>query len=135
MNKKIITLPMIVIVLLITAGLCFAETDAKNGRWHTITWGETFLGIASRYNINPEILAQTNNITNWNRIYVGRKLWIPRGEYIEAYVYTVKWGDYLHDIARRFGVSIYEIASLNGIYNLNYIYEGQIIYIPVKKQK
>lgn len=44
--------------------------------------------------------------------------------------YYVQYGDTLARIAARFGTSVYAIASLNGIYNPNFIYVGQLLYIP-----
>jgi LysM repeat protein len=133
MNNNNMKVLFFILFFSISTGICFAETYSGQGFWHTISWGETLFGIASRYGTDPGILASTNNIPNWNRIYVGQKLWISKDEYIEVYVYTVKRGDFLYSIAGRFCVSIYEIASLNNLYNLNLIYEGQVLYIPVKK--
>jgi hypothetical protein len=44
--------------------------------------------------------------------------------------YIVRRGDTLGIIARRFGVSLRALAAYNGIWNVNRIYVGQIIYIP-----
>jgi LysM repeat protein len=44
--------------------------------------------------------------------------------------YVVQRGDTLYSIARRFGVSIWQLASLNNIPNLNLIYVGQLLIIP-----
>jgi LysM repeat protein len=44
--------------------------------------------------------------------------------------YVVQRGDTLYSIARRFGVSIWQLASLNNIPNINLIYVGQVLMIP-----
>jgi LysM repeat protein len=44
--------------------------------------------------------------------------------------YTVCWGDTMSSIAWRYGVSPWAIANANHIYNLNWIYAGQQLYIP-----
>lgn len=44
--------------------------------------------------------------------------------------YVVQRGDTLYSIARRFGVSIWQLASLNNIPNINLIYVGQVLIIP-----
>jgi LysM repeat protein len=44
--------------------------------------------------------------------------------------YTVQPGDTLSAIARRYGTTVSAIAQANGIYNANYIYVGQRLYIP-----
>jgi LysM repeat protein len=44
--------------------------------------------------------------------------------------YVVQRGDTLYSIARRFGVSVWQLASINNIYNVNLIYVGQVLIIP-----
>lgn len=44
--------------------------------------------------------------------------------------YVVCYGDTLFSIGRQFGVNPYYIAQVNGIANPNYIYAGQVLYIP-----
>ena len=44
--------------------------------------------------------------------------------------YTVRCGDTLYSIGRRYGVGAWSIAATNGIYNLNMIYAGQTLCIP-----
>ncbi|MBN1640910.1 MAG: LysM peptidoglycan-binding domain-containing protein [Anaerolineae bacterium] len=45
-------------------------------------------------------------------------------------VHIVRWGENLISIARRYGVTVYAIASTNGIANTNRIYAGQRLVIP-----
>lgn len=45
-------------------------------------------------------------------------------------VYDVQWGDTLSDISRRFGVSVDEIATANGIWDPNLIYADSSLKIP-----
>jgi LysM repeat protein len=45
-------------------------------------------------------------------------------------VHYVSYGETLLSIARMYGVSVWEIARLNGIFNLNLIYVGQRLLIP-----
>ena len=44
--------------------------------------------------------------------------------------YVVKRGDTLSSLSRRYGVSVWQLASYNSIRNPNRIYVGQVIYIP-----
>lgn len=48
-------------------------------------------------------------------------------------VYTVKSGDTLSEIARRFGTTYQELAAYNGIADANLIYPGEKIRIPQKE--
>ncbi|MBR2828777.1 MAG: LysM peptidoglycan-binding domain-containing protein [Bacilli bacterium] len=45
--------------------------------------------------------------------------------------YTVKRGDTLYGISNQFGVSVTELASLNGV-NANTLQIGQVLTIPEK---
>ncbi len=48
-------------------------------------------------------------------------------------VYVVQRGDTLYSIARRYGVSMWEIARVNGIADVNRIRVGQVLRIPPLK--
>ena len=44
--------------------------------------------------------------------------------------HTVRYGETLYSIGRMYGVNPHSIAKANGLYNPNYIYAGQVLYIP-----
>ncbi len=44
--------------------------------------------------------------------------------------HKVRYGETLYSIGRMYGVSAYNIAQTNGLYNPNRIYAGQVLYIP-----
>lgn len=44
--------------------------------------------------------------------------------------YVVQPGDMLSEIAEEYGVDEYELASCNGIDNMNFIYSGEVLTIP-----
>jgi len=44
--------------------------------------------------------------------------------------HTVSYGETLYSIGRYYGVNPYAIARANNLYNPNYIYAGQVLYIP-----
>jgi len=46
--------------------------------------------------------------------------------------YTVKSGDTLYAIALKYGVTVQQIADANHITNINLIYPGQVLIIPIK---
>ena len=51
-----------------------------------------------------------------------------------GYYYTVSWGDTLSSIAARAGVNSWAIANANGLSNPNYIWIGQVLWIPAAYQ-
>lgn len=96
--------------------------------------GETLYGIARRYNTTVNRLVYINGIRNANYIYINQLIKIPINISIGEYdcghcIYTVKRGDTLTKIANKFGKRISEIAELNNIKNINYIYVGQKLRI------
>ena len=44
--------------------------------------------------------------------------------------HTVRYGETLFSIGRYYGINPYQIAEANNLYNPNYIYAGQVLYIP-----
>ncbi len=44
--------------------------------------------------------------------------------------HCVRYGETLFSIGRKYGVNPYHIAHVNGLRDPNYIYAGQILYIP-----
>ena len=80
---------------------------------------------------------ELNDISNPNLIYPGEKLRItesdvtnlnpiPKNTYS---TYTVRRGDTLSEIARRFGVSVNYLVTANNIQNPNLIFPGQILIV------
>lgn len=101
---------------------------------YRIKRGDTLWGIANKYNTTVKEIAYINGIRNVNRIYINQVIRIPVNISIGEYdcghsIYTVRRGDTLSTIAKRFGKTINEIAELNGIKNVNYIYVGQKLRI------
>ncbi|HEY6040864.1 MAG TPA: LysM peptidoglycan-binding domain-containing protein [Anaerolineae bacterium] len=47
-----------------------------------------------------------------------------------ATYHVVHWGETLYSIAGWYGVNVWALACANGLYNANYIYAGQVLYIP-----
>lgn len=107
---------------------------------HVVQPGETLSLIAARYGLTTQALASANGIVNPNRIYSGQRLVIPgRGTTAStpssppassSTTYTVRRGDTLSAIALRYSVSMWTLASLNGIGNPSRIYVGQVLRIP-----
>jgi len=96
--------------------------------------GDTLYSIARRYGVTVWDLASYNNIYNVNLIYVGQVLIIPGsggqpGPGPGA-TYTICYGDTMYSIARRYGVTVWQLASFNNITNPNIIYAGQVLRIP-----
>ncbi|MCP5055759.1 MAG: LysM peptidoglycan-binding domain-containing protein [bacterium] len=105
---------------------------------YTVRRGDTVSSIARRYGVTERDLLATNHLRNRNRIGVGQVLELPGGalsaspKLAQAGIYTVRRGDTLDGIARRFGVTRAALASQNGIRNANQLRAGQSLSIPAK---
>ena len=77
-------------------------------------------------NININI---TNNLTS-NLLSIGQVLKIPQGKTSTENIYTVKKGDSLWKIAKKFRSTVDNIAKVNGIEDVDKIEVGQQLFIP-----
>ena len=115
------------------------NTSSSATGTYTVQSGDTLSGIANKFGTNYESLANLNNISNPNRIYVGQVLKLSANSYTaiaahqattnatQAGSYSVKAGDSLSAIAARYGMSYETLARLNNISNPNRIYVGQTL--------
>jgi LysM repeat protein len=101
--------------------------------------GETLSSIARRYGTTWQAIARANGIQNPNEIYVGQRLKIQRGSGGTSggatgcrLRHTVQQGEWVWQIARRYGVSPYDILAANGltIQSANTLYPGTVLCIP-----
>ena len=122
-----------------SAPSAFAPQAASCGYWYPVQWGQTLAAISRATGVSSWAIAQANGLVNPNYIQAGQSLWIPCPPGPPpppppspscGYWYTVHWGDTLNSIAWRSGVNVWTIARANGIYNLNWIYAGQAVWIP-----
>ena len=98
--------------------------------------GDTMTEIAVKTGQNLQDLIRKNpQIKNPNKIYVGQHIKIGGGQ---TQIYTVKRGDTLSDIAKKYKTGIGDILRANPgqIANRNLIYPGQKLNIPsAERQK
>ncbi len=113
-----------------------SPTLPSTGSTYTVRSGDTLYAIARRFNTTISKLAQLNNITNVNLIRVGQVLRIsetsgggtttPPSTIV---TYTIKSGDTLYALARRFNTTVTKIAQTNHITNIHLIRVGQVLRI------
>lgn len=97
---------------------------------YTVKQGDSIYSIAKKFNTTPEIIIDINNLTS-PLLTIGQQLIISNSSYIPstsikecfgtAYtppsyeIYTVKKGDNLYSIAKKYGTTVDEIKSLNNL--------------------
>lgn len=103
---------------------------------YTVKKGDTLSGIASKYGTTVSAIASANGIKDVNKIYAGQKLKISKktsssssGSTTKKTYYTIKSGDTLSGIAAKYGTSVSQLCSWNGIKNANVIYAGKKIRV------
>ena len=129
---------LIVALVLALSALLFAlPTQAAAGevcsQTHYVRSGETLFRISRWYGTTVAELQRINNLGSSTRIYAGTSLCVKVDVVADAVYgssYVVKYGDSLSGIARAFGVDMYRLAWVNNIYNVNWIYAGQVLTIP-----
>ena len=113
-----------------TAEIFLSEAPAPGADTYTVRRGDTLWGIARRYSTTVSALSSLNHIANPDLIYPGQELNLPRGAAPSAGTYTVRQGDTLWGIARRYNTTVSALASLNRIANPDLIYPGQVLRLP-----
>jgi LysM repeat protein len=143
LNTRILSLHKLYRIL--TLLLCYALLGvtllgAVNYQTHTIRKGDNLYNLAKRYGVTVEDIRNLNNLTS-NRLDIGQTLKIRSGEPVAdtnikpspppppaknskpakseqqsgSDSYTVKKGDILGDIAKRYGMTVTELKKLNNL--------------------
>lgn len=99
--------------------------NACKRRWRLPWRGSTFIVVAflaltilpafAAHMLTPEDAKIVQSVEGWN-----------------GCLYVVRRGDDLFRIGLRYGVSYMYLAQLNGIYNPNFIYVGQVLSVPCR---
>ena len=99
---------------------------------YTVQKGDTLYKIASQYNTTVDILKKINNLSS-NILSIGQKIKLPSTEIINIpaslEIYTVKSGDTLYSIAKKFDTTVDKIKSQNSL-NADALTVGQMLKIP-----
>lgn len=93
---------------------------------YVVKSGDNLTNIAAKYHVSVDSIVQANNLKNGgNLIYVGQKLVIPSGSTPAPQYYVVKSGDTVSEIAVKYGTTIVQIKSWNGLDSHYTIYPNQ----------
>ena len=118
-------------------------------RTHEVRRGDTLWDIARRYGVGVRELAKWNGIAPGDTLRPGRRLvlWVSEAgdagagslpvarngptARMQSVHYTVRRGDSLYRIARRFNVSVAAVCQWNGLDPDDYLQPGQRLRLKV----
>jgi LysM repeat protein len=97
--------------------------------------GDTFYGLAQRFNTTVAAIAAANPGVNPNLLFIGQTLCIPSGAQpgrcpSGTTAYIIQAGDTLYSLAQRFGTTVAAIIAANPGINPNALQIGQTVCIP-----
>lgn len=95
---------------------------------HVVRPGDTLWRISQMYSVTVDLLAQSNEIPDPNRLVIGQTIVIP----IWGSYHWVAPGETLYQISILYNVPLAELIRINGITNPNNIPVGLRLYIPQK---
>jgi membrane-bound lytic murein transglycosylase D len=97
--------------------------------YHVVKSGETLRLIAQKYKVSPRYLKRINGLAS-TRLYAGTRLRITAKSYHPQTVtrYAVRRGDNLNLIAKKFGLTVKKLKSINSIRG-NALAVGQVLKI------
>jgi len=140
MTRKILIQGLLIMTILLASFASAGDVQAGGycGNTYTVQWGDTLSKIAQSCGTSVAALYAANPWLGYY-IYAGQVLVMPGGGYTPpggysgsySNTYIVQYGDTFANIANRYGVSVYTLWAANPhIWNINYIYAGQVVYVP-----
>ena len=115
-----------------TEVLSSINKQQSNQFFHIVAKGETISQIAQKYKVSTQGIIEANRLKNPNLIYPDQKLNIPNTEVEQkGQIYTVKKGDTLSTIAKKFNTTVKKLNEINNIFDVNKIQSGQKIYLNI----
>ncbi len=93
--------------------------------------GDTIQSIANKFNIRVEDLIKENDLKNIYYLVPGLELIIPTTSEDSAFeYYTVKKGDNLYQIGKKYNITAEMLANINGLELNEYIFPDQKLLVP-----
>ncbi len=141
MRRRFSPMVRATLALLLAAIAAFASVRSASAyEVHVVRPGETLSQIAARYGTTVARLRQLNNLPNANYVWYGQRLLIE-GATPDSSTnanqntgsvasYRVRAGDSLSTIAKRYGISLAELARMNNLSPFRWLYTGQVLRVP-----
>ena len=109
--------------------------DAKNNGIYTVLKGDALSKIAKKLSLKTKELITLNMLKNSSTLRIGQKLKVPfEQEMVDALSsasYTVKEGDTLLSIAKKFKLKAKKIVTFNHITDATTVHAGKTLNLPL----
>ncbi len=111
---------------------------AKGVKNYRVQSGDSLTKLARRYNVSLQTLAKMNDISPLSDLYAGTTIKVPKkapsrnmtAPTGQTEYYKVKEGEGLIKLAKRFNISVNELAKMNGVSATDNLRLGQELVIP-----
>jgi LysM repeat protein len=107
--------------------------SCPEGTLYTIIPGDSYFGLAKRFNLTVDELIAANPGTNPQNLQIGQQICIPLspiGQCPGGFNYVIKPGDTYYSIARKFGTVVPALIAANPGVDPNMLMIGQSICVP-----
>lgn len=94
--------------------------------------GDSMESIATSHDIDVDELRKINGLFSPNEVVVGSLLVVPVMGKRNYQYYTVKKGDSIYEIAKKYGIDYNLLLQLNGLDKDDYIYPNQSLMLPAE---
>ncbi|MEX0385622.1 LysM peptidoglycan-binding domain-containing protein [Spiribacter onubensis] len=118
--------------------------EGSSRRNYVVRAGDSFWSIAQRFGVGMRELARWNGMAPDETLAIGEQLTVwsddraglataggTPGDRLQSVTYSVREGDSLHRIARRFNVSVSDLRRWNGLREGVYLQPGQALRMQV----
>lgn len=100
---------------------------AESVKTYTVAENDDVIKISKKYNIAPEVILWSNNLSMGDTLKVGQILKIPP---VSGVVHVLEWNETISDLAAQYDISTSKILEVNNISDATKIRDGSKIMIP-----
>lgn len=107
--------------------------SGPGGIYYVVGPGENLFRIGLKFGTTAQAIAAANHIADPRQVWAGTMVLVPVPAPGGGYGYYVRPGDTVYSIARRFGMTVEELASLNNIGPGFTIHPGAVLKVVPRR--